>query len=196
MKLPVQTADIYKELTKGHFISSNGLNSKSVKLYEIIDSHYEALCNYFLYIGLTLEKGDGYFYFSRYESKTDIENKVVAACKWIDILDFLKGFDPAFGPGKLFTPYELGQAVSTQASLQTKIKGLKKYTTRQKGRHSDVIEYIIKELEDGTFTELVNEVGGEYKVLSAFDYLEQLISLIHINETADNEIPEQSYSDK
>ena len=49
---------------------------------------------------------------------------------------------------------------------------------------------ILKKLIDDTFIELENEITHQYKVLTSFKYLEQLILTINIPEEVRNEIPE------
>ncbi len=48
-------------------------------------------------IGFHLEAGDGYFFFTRKETKVDLQRKLEAVSKWIDYLTFLKTYNSAFG---------------------------------------------------------------------------------------------------
>lgn len=190
MEVPIQTADIFKILSKGQFISSNSSNKTVANLYKVIEEepNFENLSDYFLCINFTLEKGDEYYYFSRQENKVDLETKLDAAFRWIDIIDFLKTYDNSFSSGYRFTPSEILVRVKIDAELETKLEGLKKHTDREK--HQDILDKILKKLIDDTFIELENDITNQYKVLASFKYLEQLILTINIPDEVKNEIPE------
>lgn len=190
MEVPVQTANIFKILSKGQFISSNSSDKNINNLYNIIEDeeNFDTLYNYFININFVLEKGDEYFYFSRPENKVDLEKKIEKAFEWIDIIDFFKTYDNAFGAGYRFSPSELLVRIKTDAELETKLESLKKHTDKTK--HQDILDKILKKLTDDTFIELENEITHQYKVLASFKYLEQLILTINIPDDVRNEIPE------
>lgn len=190
MKVPIQTAEIFKILSKGQFISSNTSDKTINNLYRVIEEeqNFESLYEYFLNINFILEKGDEYFYFSRRENKVDLENKVDTAFKWIDIVDFLKTFDSSFGTGYRFSPSEILVRIKIDAELETKLDGLKKHIDKE--RHQDILDRVLKKLIDDTFVELENDITEQYKVLASFKYLEQLILTINIPYEVKNEIPE------
>ena len=87
-----QTAEIYEILSKGQFISSNSSVESVRKLFGVIEDNFTELSRYFSVINFTLERGDEYFYFSRPESRADLERKIESAYKWIDILDFFNTY--------------------------------------------------------------------------------------------------------
>lgn len=190
MKVPAQTSEIFKILSKGQFISSNSSDKTIYTFYDVIDEeeNFEILFEYFLNINFVLEKGDEYFYFSRPENKVDLENKIETAFRWIDIIDFLKTFDNSFSAGYRFTPSDILVRIKTDAELETKLDGLKKHIDKEK--HQDILDKILKKLIDETFIELENEITHQYKVLASFKYLEQLILTINIPDEVKNEIPE------
>ena len=190
MEVPVQTANIFKILSKGQFISSNSSDKNISNLYNIIedDENFDNLYDYFININFVLEKGDEYFYFSRPENKIDLEKKIEKAFEWIDIIDFFKTYDNAFSAGYRFSPSELLVRIKTDAELETKLEGLKKHTDKTK--HQDILDKILKRLMDDTYIELENEITHQYKVLASFNYLEQLILTINIPDDVRNEIPE------
>jgi hypothetical protein len=194
MKIPRQTAEIFELLSKGQFICSNSSDIRTAKLYEIIDDtdNFEALCDYFDAINFVLEKGDEFYYFSRKnESKADLERKLETACKWIDILDFLKAFDPNFASGYSFTPMQIATEVSVQAVLKNKADSLKNVLKLdEKTPYLDVVNKIIKSLCDDGFAEEENEILKSYKALSSFKFLEELVNNINIPEEVQHEIPE------
>ncbi|MYY46424.1 condensin complex protein MksE [Elizabethkingia anophelis] len=190
MEIPVQTANIFKILSKGQFISSNSSDKNISNLYNIIEDeeNFDNLYDYFININFVLEKGDEYFYFSRPENKIDIEKKIEKAFEWIDIVDFFKTYDNAFSAGYRFSPSELLVRIKTDAELETKLDGLKKHMDKTK--HQDILDKILKKLMDDTYIELENEITHQYKVLASFNYLEQLILTINIPNDVRNEIPE------
>ena len=60
MEVPIQTADIFKILSKGQFINSNSSTKSVSDLYKVIEDeqNFENLFEYFRNINFTLEKGD------------------------------------------------------------------------------------------------------------------------------------------
>jgi condensin complex protein MksE len=190
MEVPLQTADIFKILSKGQFINSNSSNKAISDLYGVIEDeqNFENLYEYFKSINFILEKGDEYYYFSRPENKVDLETKIEAAFRWIDIIDFLKTYDNSFSAGYRFTPSDILVRIKTDAELETKLEGLKKHTDKEK--HQDILDKILKKLIDDTFIELENEITHQYKVMASFRYLEQLLLIINISDDVKNEIPQ------
>lgn len=75
-------------MSRGTFISVDSADTEIKHLYaDIVENlaDYEA---YFIELGLRLESGDGYFYFSRpNESRITIEQKLQSFAQWVDILD-------------------------------------------------------------------------------------------------------------
>ena len=189
--IPKQTAQIFEILSKGQFISSNSADELERKLYNILDEEevYNHLYDYFRYINFTLENGDGYYYMSKVETKVDLERKIEQAFKWIDILDFFKTFDNSFGSGFRFSPSDILVQLNLNAELKAKIDSLKKYAPN-KVKHVEILAKTINDLKSDRFIELENEISEQYKVLSAFKYLENLVLTIHITDEAKNEIPE------
>ncbi|MEO8149538.1 MAG: hypothetical protein ABI723_17995 [Bacteroidia bacterium] len=194
MSVPRQTGEIFELLSKGQFICSNSSDSRISKLYEIIDDqeNYEMLYDYFLSINFILEKGDEFYCFSRKdESKADLERKLEAACKWIDIVDFFKTFDNAFASGYSFSPSKIAVEISVQAVLKSKADGLRSILKLdEKTPYLEVVSRIIKSLCDDGYAEIENEILKSYKVLSSFKYLEELITNINIPDEVQHEIPE------
>jgi len=191
MEAPKQTAAIFETLSKGQFICSNSSDENIRKLYNVMEEaqNYEFLYDYFLSINFILEKGDEYYYFSRVENKIDLERKIEQAFKWIDILDFLKTFDNAFGSGYRFTPADILVKLNIDAELKTKLEGLKKYSG-SKDKYTEIIDKVLSFLESDRFVEVENMISRQYKVLASFHYLEQLVMTINISEEVKNEIPE------
>ncbi|MPM67139.1 hypothetical protein SDC9_114056 [bioreactor metagenome] len=191
MNIPKQTAQLFEILSKGQFINSNSSDDQERKLYNMLDNeeNYDALYNYFQQINFILEKGDGYYYLSRIEAKADLERKIEQAFKWIDILDFFKTFDSTFGSGFRFSPSDILVQLNLNAELKTKIEMLKRYAPNRT-KHAEILAKIINDMKSDRFIEMENEISEQYKVLSSFKYLEDLVLTIHITDEAKNEIPE------
>lgn len=194
MNLPKQTGEIFEILSNGQFICSNSTDNRISKLYDVIDDmdKYEMLYDYFSAIGFVLEKGDEFYYFSRKnESKVDLERKLIAACKWIDMLDFFKTFDNAFGSGYSFSPQEIVGKIKVDAVLKNKADGLRKVLNiDDKTPYDESLIKIVENLCKDGFAEMENEILKSYKILSSFKYLEELVENINIPEEVQNEIPE------
>lgn len=92
-------------MSRGTFISVDSADTEIKHLYaDIVENlaDYEA---YFIELGLRLESGDGYFYFSRpNESRITIEQKLQSFAQWVDILDFLKHSTSVFLPARNSVP--------------------------------------------------------------------------------------------
>ena len=107
IQIPDNTALIFEYMQKGQFICSNSTDIDLRDMYNMIDENYESLYQYFSQINYTLERGNEYFYFSRTESKTTLEQKILRAYYWIDVLDFFKTYDETFGAGFRFQPEQI-----------------------------------------------------------------------------------------
>jgi len=177
MLLPKQTAAIFEKLSKGQFICSNASNDDERRWYNVIDEFYEDLYAYFMAINFSLERGNEFFYFTRTEARADLERKIEAAYRWIDIVDFFKTFDQAFSAGYRFTPSQVLVRINVDATLKNKMEGLKKYT--KEDTYKDSLEKVIDLLRKDNFTELENDISNTYKVLTSFAYLEELILSIN-----------------
>ena len=187
--LPKQTGDIFEILSKGHFICWDSTQESIRRLHRVIEEDKnEELKEYFSRINFVLEAGDGYYHFTRTESRAELERKIETAYRWIDIIDFLKTYDNSFGAGYRFTPSDILVRINVDAVLKSKMEGLRKHS---KGDNFDnSLQKIIDMMVKDSFMELENEISCSYKVLSSFKYLEQLILNIHIPEEVRNEIPE------
>ena len=82
IQIPDNTALIFEYMQKGQFICSNSTDIDLRDMYNMIDENYESLYQYFSQINYTLERGNEYFYFSRTESKTTLEQKILRAYYW------------------------------------------------------------------------------------------------------------------
>lgn len=190
IRIPDHTSAIFDYLQKGLFISSNSTNEDVRDLYDIIDDDFEALSIYFAQIGYTLERGNEYFYFSRTEPRVTLEQKILRAYYWIDVLDLFKTYDETFGPGYRFQPEQILVEANINVMLQNKLDGIRKHFS-DKDVRKEVLDNMIRQLTRDSFLELENEKNNTYKVMSSWNYLERLIESINIyDDSQDDEKPE------
>lgn len=190
IQIPNATGAIFEYLQKGLFISSNSVNETMRDLYDQTDDHFESLSLFFSQIGYTLERGNEYFYFSRTEPRITLEQKILRAYYWIDVLDLFKTYDETFGPGYRFQPEQILVETNINVMLQNKLDGIRKHFS-DKDVRKDILENMIRQLTKDSFLELENEKTNTYKVMSSWHYLERLIESINIyDETEDDEKPE------
>lgn len=190
IQIPNTTGAIFEYLQKGLFISSNSVNETVRDLYDQTDDHFESLSLFFSQIGYTLERGNEYFYFSRTEPRITLEQKILRAYYWIDVLDLFKTYDETFGPGYRFQPEQILVETNINVMLQNKLDGIRKHFS-DKDVRKDILENMIRQLTKDSFLELENEKTNTYKVMSSWHYLERLIESINIyDETEDDEKPE------
>lgn len=180
------TSEIFQRLSKGQFISSNSLDADTRAIYNDIEENFDAYNDYFQKIDFILTAGDGYYYFSRKEAKVNIENKLQSMFTWIDILDFLKTYETTFSAGTQFKLSQMENRVSTDMELKDKIMHL--YENQKSIRNK--LDALVEDLMDKGFAECVNELEESYQVTAAFNYIEQIIMCITINEEIKDEIPE------
>ena len=176
---------VYDSLIRGGFISSDSLSRESRNIFQDIEDNYEAYRDYFLNIGLILEEGDGYYHFSRQEKKVLLKEKLERFGHWIDVLDFLKAWDPAFRPGFSFSKYEICRKFDADADLRE--KSLLLYERKEK--YNEIAEALVGELKAQGYIELVSEQSDTYQVVAAFRYLEKIVDMISIENSADDDIP-------
>lgn len=180
------TNEIFKRLSRGQFISSNSVDPDVRALYNDIEENQDEYTAYFSQIDFMLTAGDGFYYFSRKESKVVTENKLLRLFQWIDYLDFLKSFDTTLCSGTQFKLSQIEVRVSADLELREKLSRLYPDITSNR----DKIRKLADEMAAMGFAEVVNEADEEYQVTSAFHYIEQIIMCINIDEEVKDEIPE------
>ena len=123
------TLKIYDMLSRGGFIAADSLDSITRHLFDDIEENYEDYADYYREIGLRLEAGNGYYFFSRInEGKQIIEQKLDSFSKWLDYLDFLKCYDQTFTAGFQFRKSHIIEQISVDLELKEKAGRLcKKY---------------------------------------------------------------------
>ena len=180
------TSEVFQRLSRGQFISSNSIDAETRAIYNDIEDNQQQYEDYFNQIDFQLSAGEGFYYFSRKESKVIVENKLQSLFSWIDYLDFFKTYDTTFGAGTQFNLAQIEIRLSTDLELKEKLSQL----FADKSSNRDKIEALAQALVNMGFAEQVNEMEELYQVTSAFHYIEQIIMCININEEVKNEIPE------
>lgn len=181
------TQRIYERLSRGEFLSVDSIDASTRHLYEDIEENLEDYTDYFREIGLQLEAGNGYFYFSRIgESKQSIEQKLDSFSKWLDYLDFLKCYNQSFTAGYQFRKSHMMEQISLDIEMKEKANHLfKKYGA---GSLVEIVNKLLQEMQSMGFAECINELDETYKVTSAFRYVEELVDIIQIAN--EDEVPE------
>ena len=180
------TSEVFQRLSRGQFISSNSIDAETRAIYNDIEDNQQQYEDYFNQIDFQLSAGEGFYYFSRKESKVIVENKLQSLFSWIDYLDFFKTYDTTFGAGTQFNLAQIEIRLSTDLELKEKLSQL----FADKSSNRDKIEALAQALVNMGFAEQVNEMEELYQVTSAFQYIEQIIMCININEEVKDEIPE------
>lgn len=171
------TQQIYDILSRGAFISIDSADQQIKHLYNDIEDNLAEYEAYFSEIGLRLESGNGYFFFSRQnETKVNIEQKLQTFAVWVDILDFLKTYDVTFSTGTQFRPAAILEGMALNVELRDKAKKL----YRKQNTNQEIVDKLVNELVGMGFAELINEQEGTYIVTSAFHYAEELVDIISI----------------
>ena len=181
------TQRIYERLSRGEFLSVDSIDSSIRHLYGDIEENVEDYTDYFREIGLQLESGNGYFYFSRIgENRQTMEQKLESFSKWLDYLDFLKCYDQSFTAGYQFRKSHLTEQISLDIELREKANHLfKKYGV---GSNIEIVTKLLQEMQSMDFAECVSEQDETYKITSAFRYVEELVDIIQIAN--EDEVPE------
>ena len=181
------TQRIYERLNRGEFLSVDSTDNSIRHLYEDIEENLEDYTDYFKEIGLQLEMGNGYFYFSRLEEgKHTIGKKLESFSKWLDYLDFLKCYNQSFTAGYQFRKSNLIEQISLDIELKEKANHLfKKYGA---GSNLETVNKLLQEMQNMGFAECISEQDETYKITSAFHYAEELVNMIQIAN--EDEVPE------
>lgn len=169
------TQKIYERLIRGNFISVDSCDTEIKRLYTDIEENVSDYESYFSELGLKLEEGDGFYYFSRInESKLTIEQKLQSFAQWIDILDFLKTYDLSFSTGFQFRSTSILERINLDVELREKARKL----FRKQNTNQEIVDKLMSELTSMGYAEIINEKDNTHKVTSAFHYLENLVDII------------------
>ena len=181
------TQRIYERLSRGEFLSVDSSDTSIRHLYEDIEENFDDYAEFFKEIGLQLEAGNGYFFFSRIgEGKQSIEQKLESFSKWLDYLDFLKTYNQSFTAGYQFRKSHLIEQISLDIELKEKAGHL--YTKYGVGSYLEIVNKLLQEMQGMGFAECISEQDETFKITSAFHYAEELVDMIQIAN--EDEIPE------
>ena len=175
MNRPKQTPEIFSILSKGNFISSNGSKGK---LYEVIsyEDNFHILKEFFGHTGYILEHGHNYYYFSQLEeTNTLMEKKLEQFAYYIDVMDFFSSMDTKPTVGTRYRVTQIAEECFSNERLKQKILALSR-----KEKMVDKVAEIAGDLTTGGFFE---------QVMDAIHYLEQVISLITIEDDGEQTNP-------
>ena len=180
--IPKQTPEIFSILSRGNFISSNGSKGK---LFDIInyEDNYELLKQFFSHTGYTLERGYNYFYFSQPDKPNlVIEKKLEQFAYYIDVMDFFSSMDQKPTVGTRYRITQIAEECFSNERLKQKI-----YALSRREKMVDKVAEIVNDLSLAGFFEQEDE--DTFKVMDAIHYLEQVISLITIEEDGEHTNP-------
>ena len=177
------TEEIFNILSRGGFISNNSVKTSIKRYYDAIEDRQAEYDEYYGGIGVHLEAGDGYFFFTRKEAKADLQRKLDAMSKWIDYLTFLKTYNSAFGSGLVFSAAD----IMVRINCDMELKELAGKLFSEKKSYDETVEKLVNELERMGFIEQQNELERTWKVLASFHYVEELIDCISITDDPEEE---------
>jgi hypothetical protein len=180
--IPKQTPDIFSILSRGNFISSNGSKGK---LFDVInyEDNYAVLKEFFSHTGYSLERGHNYFYFSQTdEPNLIIEKKLEQFAYYIDVMDFFSSMDNKPVVGTRYRVTQIAEECFSNERLKQKI-----YALSRREKMVDKVAEIAGDLTAAGFFEQEDE--DTYKVMDAIHYLEEVISLITIDDDGEQTNP-------
>lgn len=174
-----RTAEVFEELARGGFICSNAVASADRDLFRYLEEHEETLRGTFAEIGYRLETGNNYYYFSRAgEDVQSRERKIKRALRWLDVLAFFTTYRKDLCRGARITPHEIAAQLDINSSLKDQLAALQR--SAGKKNYAEQIDALFTELKREGFIELENETTQSWKLLDAWDYMEQMVMAVNI----------------
>ncbi len=181
-----KTAEVFEALSRGGFICSNAIGSEERDLYQYVEEHELRLCKIFLEISYRLETGNNYYYFSRdREESQSKERKVVKALRWLDMLAFFTTFRKDLCRGARLSPHDIAGQLDLNSSLKDQLAALQRGAGAR--NYTEQLDALFKELKKEGFIALENEASQTWKLLDAWDYMEQMVMAVNIFEDEDGE---------
>lgn len=178
--------EIFDLLSKGNFISANSKVYRHRQLFNQIEEHFEEMFDYFGAIGFTLEAGNNYYYFSKEEANYILERKIETFYKYIDILAFFADFDNSFGEGYQFSMTDIEQKSKVDTNLQQQLFEVTRDISENSSYYERVSHLVRKMTKEGFF-ECEDEERRDYRVLSAYNYLQNIVKSIDIDYEEEEE---------
>lgn len=170
--------DVFDVLSLGKFICESSVDRKIKSLYAICEKNEVYLADYFINLGYRLERGAGYFFFSKDEkpSLDYYDKKIKNFLKMIEFVEFMLVYDNSFGVGTKVSIKEMALSLEKNLSLKERLTKMKK----QQAKISDIdaCESIIKEFVKMGYAEVYDEYRHMYKIVDSYLYLETFIDSI------------------
>ena len=181
-----RAAEVFEVLSRGGFICSNTVRPAGRDLFRYAEENEELLSTLFEQIGYRLEAGNNYYYFSRpADDRQSKERKVAKALRWLDVLAFFTTYRKDLCRGARITPHDIAAQLDLNSSLKDQLAALERSQGRR--NYSEQLESLFGELRREGFIELENETTQTWKLLDAWDYLEQMVMAVSISDVEDGE---------
>ncbi|MEE9367721.1 MAG: hypothetical protein V3V05_02540 [Pontiella sp.] len=182
-----KTAEVFEAMSRGGFICSNAVKPGERYLYQYVEEHEEHLQETFSQIGYRLEAGNNYYYFSREtEDQQGKERKITKALRWLDILAFFTTFRKDLCRGARLSPHDIAGQLDINSALKDQLAAFQRGGATK--NYAEQLETLFTELKREGFIELENEASQTWKILDAWDYMEQMVMAVNIFE--DEEVSE------
>lgn len=174
-----RTAEVFEVLARGGFICSNAVSSTDRDLFRYVEEREESLCGTFAEVGYRLETGNNYYYFSREnEEPQSRERKIKRALRWLDVLAFFTTYRKDLCRGARITPHEIAAQLDINSALKDQLAALQRGTGKK--NYAEQVDALFAELKREGFIALENETTQSWKLLDAWDYLEQMVMAVNI----------------
>lgn len=180
--LPTDTKEIFETLRLGAFLTANDPERSRRKLYRVCDENAEVLAAYFKPLGYDLNRGKGYFFFSKEFQRTQFEKKVAKILEMIDLIALMMDYDSDFGVGWRGRPGALAESAEDNIVLKERIgrlSGIKGDTVPAKCKS------VFEKMRDNGYMGIENEESETYLVLDSYDYIRTFIESIREEQTND-----------
>jgi hypothetical protein len=176
-----RTADVFEVLSRGGFICSNAVTAGDRQLYQYAEEHEVRLRETFEEIGFRLEAGNNFYYFSREnEDQPSKERKITRALRWLDILAFFTTYRKDLCRGARLSPHEMAGLLDLNSSLKDQLAALQRGDGKK--NYAEQLDALFAELKKEGFIALENEASQTWKILDAWDYMEQMVMAVNIFE--------------
>jgi hypothetical protein len=184
MHLPKQSKEIFEILSRGNFLCENSPVRSERDLYAVCEREFGAQYDFFEHIGFYLIREDGYFYFSKESSASQVEDKLQMILEYIDLVELMLQFSATFGVGFRTTVSELSDAVQSNVVLKDRLDRLKNIAKLQT-LHAQCAK-VFEKFKKGGFMALEDEHAERYVVLNSYHYIETFLNAVkvHSDESA------------
>ena len=151
-------------------------------MYQYIEEHFDELARKFAEVGYLFESGNNYYYFAKpNENNQSIEYKIEKALRWLDILAFFTTFRKDLCRGARFSPYDILPQIDINLTLKEQLCEIQKRNSSGKN-YQEMMDSLLKEMQKDGFIDLENEMDQTWKILDAWDYMEQMVLGVNIQD--------------